>query len=221
MKIAVGLFGLHYAESIQHWKHYFQSVNYRLTYQNQKQYLYTAFRDSSCDFYSATYFSPILSTLIKDFNFSGLRLLQPNYNLALNGPLFARRNLVFRQTLQLILDQPVEYDYVLITRYDLKFHLKLNTLNFDLNKLNILGQAEWTPGVITCDDNFYFLPFSKLKEFNQLVRSIPINLSAHGWNKHFTDVHYILPDFYKGPIPSDIYSVVRHNVARIPMPVMN
>jgi hypothetical protein len=222
MKIAVGLWGIHYVERMYHWKHFFQKIDYKNTYNNQKEYLYTAFENSQCDFYSSTYFSPVIDQLIKDYNFSGLRLSPIDNSYAIEGPKHYRRNRSLRQTVRLILDQPHKnpktYDYVLFTRYDLFYKQKLNTFNLDFNKINLLGKSNWHPDIYTCDDNFYFMPFSKLEEFNKIINSFQIHVSAHNWLSGFQDAHFVIDGYYTGPIPADYIGVKRYQVEQIPVP---
>jgi hypothetical protein len=88
----------------------------------------------------------------------------------------------------------IKYDYVLITRFDL--HFNDNFDNFDLfnDNLNLVSVLE-KPDYI--DDNFYFLPFSKLEALLQ------ISLANYKKMFHFIkdeleqvfDINYIKNEF--------------------------
>lgn len=201
------MFGIHYQEQLQHWMGWITKVNYKSVLQNNSTHLFSKFIPT---FFSATYFSPMVSELIEDFNFRTLKLKTVN-NVGSNvlEESFRIRNTIFLDTAQLILDSNETYDYVLLTRYDLFFkYSPLTTI--DTDKITLLCRAKWGTAEDLVDDNFYFMPYSKLKFFCEIVWNIPVTVSSHTYEHYFppTEFSYVVEGkFYSHEIP--IYHIQR------------
>jgi len=95
-------------------------------------------------------------------------------------------------------------------RYDLEFKTSpITNLNFD--KINLLCRTKWGTNEDLVDDNFYFMPFSKLQFFYETVKSIPLNVSSHEYEHYFPNDEFsyaVEGKFYSHEIP--IYSIRRN-----------
>lgn len=201
--IAVGLFGIHYQENLNHWMGWNSNPDYRKNFLNNQKILYNNFKPT---FFSSTYFSPILEELINDFSFNALKLNRINNDkkntLEEN---FQIRNKIFLETLELIKKSSLFFDYVLITRYDLFFKenpMPENKIN--KNKINLLCRTKWGDNKNLVDDNFYFMPYEKFNYFYEIINKIDINTTAHNYHTFFSenDINYISDGkFYNHEIP--------------------
>jgi hypothetical protein len=206
-QIAVGLFGIHYQEDMQHWMGWIAQVDYKSVWENNKKILFDNFIPS---FFSATYFSPMVDTLLKDFNFDAIKLKKITNIKQINlTDAFIIRNTIFLNTMRLIIESNKFYDYVLLTRYDL--HFKEPILNYlKLEKINLICRTKWGSDEDLVDDNFYFMPFDKFKMFYNTINSIPITETSHRYHKYFNaeDMSYLVEGkFYSHEIP--IYFIKR------------
>jgi hypothetical protein len=201
-QIAVGLFGIHYQQDMQHWMGWVTDVDYRYVLENNKHILFNNFIPS---FFSATYFSPMVDTLLKDFNFDAIKLKKITNIKQINlTDVFIIRNTIFLDTMRLIIESGKSYDYVLLTRYDLYFREPvLNYLN--LENINLMCRAKWGRDEDLVDDNFYFMPFNKFETFYNIISSIPRTETSHAYHKHLPekDVSYLIDGkFYSHEIPT-------------------
>lgn len=201
-KVAVGLFGIHYQEQLQHWMGWITQVNYKRVFANNKRQLLDSFIPS---FYSETYFSEKQEELVQDFKFKQIRFREVNNTKAADmETVFYTRNTIFTDTIKLILEDSEKYDYVLLMRYDLRFRtFPLEYVKFD--KINLMCKTKWGDDENLVDDNFYFMPYSKLKMFYETITKIPLTISSHNYHKHFNseDVSYLVEGkFYSHEIPT-------------------
>lgn len=201
MKFGVGLFGVHYIDNLEHWMNWKVNVDYKFTYENNKHFLYN--QQDEFLFYSSTYFSNKLQELIQDFNFRILKLKQVNnVKLSVDNN-FIRRNQIFKETIKLILEDNIDLDYVILTRYDINFKKKVFDLNIDYDKINLMCKAKW--GVVSnlVDDNFYLLKYSKLEEFYNTINSIDEKISSHRYNEYVKDINFLIDgEYFSHEIPT-------------------
>ncbi len=201
-KTAIGLFGIHYQKNLNHWMpEWIIDVNYKNVLDNNKEYLY---RNNDITFYSSTYFTEKLSELINDFKFKKLHLneMQNEKNEIIENRLI-KRNKRFKETIKLILDDNTKYDYVILTRYDIWLKQNPLELNIDYSKVNVICGAKWGDDDTIIDDNFYFMPYSKLQEFYNAIDLIDEKICAHEYNKYISDIHRMIDDnFYSHDIPA-------------------
>jgi len=200
MKLAVGLFGIHYLEGINHWCFGEKShtVDYRKTYKNCKDNIYNCFGTSTTiDYFSATYQSSISQELSKDYNFYRLHFEEIDNSNLKGDEKFIRRNRIFKKTIELMINSEYHYDFALITRYDMNMLVNINSLSFDLDKINVFYKAKWdgyTDQLI--DDNFYYMKYDKLIDFYNNVSSIQENISSHLWCNYLTNLHMVIDGSY-------------------------
>lgn len=211
MKIAVGLFGIHYVKRLNHWARWITDVDYRVVYQNNKERIYGCFPNAEFDYYSSTYNSEVIDQLRNDFKFQNLKLQDVNTALPNGEEMFIRRNRIFKQTLELIIQSNKPYDYVLITRYDIEMTLKISALNFDYNKVNLFYRSKWEDDYSLCDDNFYFMKYSKFQQFYKEVCEIDETITSHKWNRYISDIHYLYEGAYYTH-ESPVYQISRINL---------
>lgn len=226
MKVAVGLFGIHFSNALNHWTGVHRSdnkqirVDYKHSYENNKSILFDSI---DAHFYSATYFSPVLENLISDYNFKVLKIkklyngvpILTFRNITDYNP-FILRNYIFVDTLELIMNDIKKidyentplYDYVLLTRYDMNF--LQNPLNFvDYEKLNVVCYIKWGDSSDYIDDNFYFMPTSIFEKFYNEVKSLDIRMSSHEYHKYISaDINFMVTGSYHGGT-SSIYNLPR------------
>jgi hypothetical protein len=191
MKLAVGLFGIHYIDELNHWMGWKNGVDYRRTYISQHSLIYSKFQTK---FYSATYHSDIdKGILLSDYNFSTIVFTEID-NSTSNS--LVKRNNIFKNTVKLILDKDEDSDLVLLTRYDLKFKGGFELFNIDYNKINFLcGNMNGNDSDLV-DDNFYIIPKSLLKYFYETINEASENLSSHLYHKLFEDYNFLINGWY-------------------------
>jgi len=208
-KVAVGLFGIHYIQKLNHWMGWVHGVDYRIPYSNNQEKLYNNF---NVEYYSSTYHSSIINELIYDFNFSALKLKEVD-NTKYDDLKFSfiKRNRVFKETIELILNSNTLYDFVIITRYDCLFKQNFNYLNIDFNKINFLCKSKWGDVTDLADDNFYIIPYNLLNEFYKTIISIDEDASSHEYSKYFNDINYMVDGEYYS------HEIKYYQINRIPL----
>jgi len=206
MKLAVGLFGIHYIEKLNHWSDYGMSVDYRKSLQNCKTNMFDSFLDSTVDYFSATYKSPLSQVLLNDYKFRKIQFNDIDNTPPINNEKFIRRNRIFKKTVKLMLGY--DYDFALITRYDIRMMVNINTLTFDFDKINLFYKTKWGEDYNLCDDNFYFLPYNRLQKFYDDICLIDESISSHRWNQYLSDLNYLIDGIYYSH-QSKIYHVTR------------
>jgi hypothetical protein len=200
-KLAIGLFGIHYMEDLNHWMHWINNVDYSETYDNNKEYLYNDFEagGNMLEFYSATYKSPKEEDIKRDYQFRALSLQKVDNSVGQLSSYFVRRNRIFKKTIKLILDNKTkDYDFVILTRYDMNFIIPIIDMNIDFNKINLLYKAKWGDNSNLCDDNFYFMPYSKLQYFYDVISSLDETISSHLYHLHIdpAEINYMTEGAY-------------------------
>lgn len=174
MKIAILLRGISFCES------YFNnnikkniSINYKNSIDNYKEYL---FENNDVDIFFHTYNNPNLNVteLVKDYNPKSFSITpymnqddaKEKYNSCLISCIT-----VINLFLSYIAQHNIEYDYIILTRFDLNFKVKLSDLQLTKKKFMITCMTE---SPMSSDDNFYVMDIDNLKKFLYiLVRSQP------------------------------------------------
>ncbi len=204
-RVAVGLFGVHYVEILNHWMGWKTNVDYKKTLLNNHNMLFDRF---DCTFYSSTYFSEKINELILDYDFKKLKLSKINNEFLGVHESNSRRNTIFIDTLKLILEDYVHYEYVLLTRYDLNFFDSPFDFNVNYNKINVICKSKSGNISNLIDDNFYFMPMDTFYYFYDSISKLPLMNTSHEYNKVLDGINYIIDgDYYSHEIP--IYNIVR------------
>lgn len=220
MKVAVGLFGIHYIDNLNHWRGWKHGVDYRKTFHNQFTQIYS---NHDVRYYSATYYSDIQNELLNDYNFTSITFREIDNTLETDPRI--KRNRVFKDTIKLILEDTSDCDLVILTRYDLHFKKNFYSLDINFDKVNFLcgprsGQyKKRNSGYIDLvDDNFYCIPRHLLQSFYDKVESIPEIMSSHQYHKWFDDYHLMITQWYSHNLPSyrNTYNNFYYYIVRIP-----
>ena len=204
MKLAIGLFGIHYISKLNHWMGWKNRVDYRKTYTNQSNLIYSKFQTK---YYSATYYSDIEKELLSNYNFSNISFANID-NSSSNS--FIKRNTIFKNTVKLILDNDIDSDLVLLTRYDLRFKGGFDLFNIDYNKINFLCGNRSGNDSDLVDDNFYIIPKPLLKYFYETINKAPENVSSHLYHKLFEDYNFLINGWYYSH-ENPFYEITRIN----------
>ena len=204
MKLAIGLFGIHYINELNHWMGWRNGVDYRKTYTNQSDLIYSKFQTQ---YYSATYYSDIENELLSNYNFSNVVFKEVDNSSS--NPLI-KRNTIFKNTVKLILDNDTDSDLVLLTRYDLRFKGGFDLFNIDYNKINFLFGNRSGNDSDLVDDNFYIIPKSFLKYFYETINEAPENVSSHLYHKWFKDYNFLIDGWYYSH-ENPFYEITRVN----------
>lgn len=192
MKCALLLFGMSFCKYKNWYSKKNMQINYKDSYDNYQKYIYKYFHDKG---YSIdVYFSTNVSNndehkkIIKKYNPIRYSFIENEKNRILS------RNKKLLNVIELCLNNNVDYDLILIIRFDLLFQKDFEKSNIKLDKFNLVSILE--KDHLICD-NFYLFPFPKLKQFHEITKK-NINKSFHNIkddiekidNKEF--VNYIL-----------------------------
>lgn len=185
LNTAVGFFGIHYIDNLNHWMGWNTRVDYSKSLENNKKFIFDHFNIS--DYYSSTYFSSKVQNLINHFNFENLKLNklinERNKNVVL-------RNNRFNEVIKMILDSKKIYDLVILMRYDLIFFHNIIDLNINLEKVNVVCKNKCGDIHDLADDNFYIIPYNLLESFHKKINSLEVHESSHEYNRYI-DMHYM------------------------------
>jgi len=99
----------------------------------------------------------------------------PNYS----GPTptkMASKHRKVENVLEMCLDSKIDYDLVLLTRFDLIFNDNFNESNIKLDKFNMVSELEHRD--VICD-NFYLFPFKYLREFLEIAKDFRTTLKGY------------------------------------------
>ena len=207
MKCALLLFGMSFCD-YDHWYSGKVRIDYKKSYDNYQKYIYKYFHDKgySIDVYLSTNISnnDEHKKIIKKYNPVRHSFIKNEKNKHLS------RNKKILNVIELCLNNKVDYDLILITRFDLLFQKDFEKSNIKLDKFNLVSILERNH--LICD-NFYLFPFSKLKQFHKITKE-NINKSFHNIkdeiekidNKEF--VNYILNE-KKNIRELSFYKIVR------------
>ena len=206
MKTAIGLFGIHYLYELNHWMDWKNCVDYRETFDNNQTHIWNGMDTT---FYSSTYYSEILPQLISDFGFKSLQLAKVDNTKETDAGLnWAKRNRRFKETIKLILEDGIEYDRVILMRYDLLFKQNPFELNYKSDSINLICKAKLGDDDSVCDDNFYIIPYSELVGFYDKVCKIDEKIMAHYYNHYINDFNYLIEGaYYSHELP--VYTINR------------
>ena len=209
MKVALLLFGLSYSE-FTHWSTKKLKVDWKKSFTNYKDFIYRYFNDMNYDV--DLYFSTTKSNKAEQNKI--IRYYNPiKYNFSdMNNDATESRKFKLLNVIDLCKSTNIQYDYILITRFDLLFKKNFATSNINLNKFNVVSTMEES---IFIDDNFYLFPFEMLHKFEGVVKCRDF-ISDHDIR---TDLEIALDDEInlilderKPPTELSFYKIVRNYV---------
>lgn len=173
MKIAILFSGLHYKENYKQGltKNNTYNINYKDSFNNIKTNILD---NNNIDVYISSETSRYTNDLLNDYkpvdyimkniNFDDLNMKNYSYSVKT----YPIKNLRILYGLELIKKSKIEYDYIIITRFDIQFNLKLNEMNIDYNK-------DWNIGFkvennVHIEDNFWIIKNSIVDKFIDLFK---------------------------------------------------
>lgn len=193
MKLALLFFGIHYLERYIHWTHWSVSIDFKQYFDNYKEHLfdYLEKQYKEIDTYISSYHSEKEKLLLSIYHptrykFSNIR----------NGVDHTiQRNQRFLE----LIDLPQkEYDFYLITRFDLDFVGNFDMLKIDDNKINIPHKTGNFKDKDIIEDNFYIISAKCFDKFKNICKSIPLYESFHKlhyYNKEL-EINYMIDGFF-------------------------
>ena len=99
-------------------------------------------------------------------------LFQPPFNIRLDRQYYENDKIVINKRE----DSKIDYDLVLLTRFDLIFNDNFNESNIKLDKFNIVSELESKHFIC---DNFYLFPFKYLREFLEIAKDYRTTLKGY------------------------------------------
>lgn len=205
-KLALLLFGMSVNPEYRHWgikKHI--HVHWRNSYENYKEFIFDFFRKKGYEidvyFTTNTLNNKDKIELCETYKPVKCDFIDNHENKTIS------RNTKMKKVVDLCLFTNINYDLVMITRFDLLFQKKFHESNIQLDKFNLVSILE-RPHLIC--DNFYLFPYKYLKDFVNIINRNQFN-SFHKIKKDIENingkdfVNYILNnnrlvaqlDFYK------------------------
>ena len=213
MKVAFLFFGVSKVV-YQHARLGMKKVDYRKSLDNYKQFLWKYFeqKGAEIDTYLSTYKHDSIPELLNDFKPKKYRVIDWMQNARIG------RNTHVKNVLECCMEGEPEYDYVVLTRFDLLFKIPFKDEMFNFDTINAVSILEHDS--LICD-NFYMFPFRLLPLFyDAAFKTIPLARNHHELkgvlDKALKDnklcpMHYILNERKSVPRLS-FYKIVRTNV---------
>jgi hypothetical protein len=201
MRVALGLFGISYLHRnvnwLRNWLVY--DIDFRKSVSNYNKYIINHLKNEgyAVDVYASTYDSNHITDLKSQIaqSYNTVKLAMCNYKI--NTPTNnLSRNIIFSRLCHSILNSKVQYDFVVLTRFDLIFLQKLSDVSIDLTKINVVHE---TDKLGEYDDNFYIVPGNIFKKFVEATDKYGIGGYDHQSNWHnfghddCLSFHYIKP----------------------------
>lgn len=177
-KVALLLFGISYSE-YKHWnRHWFKNnlmIDYKYSYENYQKYIFKYFNNLNYDIdvFFCTNKSSKQDEIIKLYKPKSYMFID---NLDSNH---LSKNIKIKNVLELCINYSsynnIDYENVIMSRFDLYFLDDFNKVNIDLNKFNFVSIMEKDNRIC---DNFYIFPFKIIKKFLRIINS-KLDISLH------------------------------------------
>ena len=182
-RLALILFGISYEERHNHWANIywyqdnpiFLRIDYQLSLDNYKKYIYSYFQDYEIDVFMCTNQSHMFGTCAADYNAKMASVCNhpdPDKFRTLRNQ---RLITASQHCCDYAKIDNIKYDLVMITRFDLEFQIPFDKVFIDMNKVNIVSRLENEN--LICD-NFYIMPFRYLSDFVDMWKE-NIDTSGH------------------------------------------
>lgn len=192
MRACICLRGLHYSNDEINGNNNNIRMDYRNSLENYKEYIIRPLISLgyTIDILLFTYDSPILESLIHDYKPLHMKILPISERYIDTS--WNRQIIFHKYSIEAIKNIQIEkgykYDYIINTRFDLKFSIKVTDMNVDISKFNIAFRH--SSG--NCDDNLWIFNSSFLDEMgesmNRLYKSSQI---THEINKYISNINYM------------------------------
>jgi hypothetical protein len=164
--IAIGFFGISYMENYNHWMNWKTNPDWRKT--NYKDTLYKILSDSNnkINHFFSTYYSKLENELLKDLSPKAYKFNEFTDNSWVNS-----RHNRFKETLDLFTE---EYEYYILTRFDLSFKQKeLIECNICKKHINVTSKHGYGTNTELLCDYFYIFDNSMLNIFKTFIHNLP------------------------------------------------
>lgn len=239
-RVAIGLFGISYKENYEHWvsqdypKPYIFKIDFRNSIHNFFARLVNPITQKGykVDFFGSTYRTKGFTTSFykKYYPFKDLYLMSKAESEKYRD-ITELRNAHYLKVLDMILNSKQNYDFIVLTRWDLYFLQSFSDLNIDYKKINISHKVqvnEWA------DDNFYIIPGEYLKKYRNFIEkwNNAQYIEQEGWwedpGNRWIKSHHKMVELLQNGIPihylepgkievadSPIYNIVRGNVQQL------
>lgn len=164
-KLALLFFGMSVNPEYRHWRIKKNiDVHWRNSYSNYKEFIFDFFEKKGYDidvyFTTNTLNDKDKTELCKTYNPIKCDFIDNHENKTIS------RNNKMKKVVDLCLSTNINYDLVLITRFDLLFQKKFHESNIKFDKFNLVSILE-RPHLIC--DNFYLFPYKYLNAFSNMV----------------------------------------------------
>lgn len=157
--------GIHYLENYPHFTNKNYTIDFRKYVKNIKIKIYKYFeKEYKIDTFLCTNNSIYFSELLKTYSPIGYCIEDGNHCLK------KAKGLKFIQNY--IKTSKKNYDFILMTRFDIYIMKEFTCKNIDINKLNIVSVLESDE---LCDDNLYIIPIEYFNAFTDFIYEICIN----------------------------------------------
>lgn len=219
-KIALCLFGISYEEKYIHWHHMdVYKIDWRKSIDNYREVIINYFEKLGyeVDIYISTYNHAYIPELLSDYNCINFniepRIIYCPEQKQRTKFTKSGRNTNFVRVLELLNSNLniINYDFAIITRFDLIFKMKFNQLNIDYNGFNVSMKCQKDP---TIDDNFYVVGMNHFKKFYNIClenHDVCFHTLKHVFEKAFGRINFMVQGNY-WVSSSPIFQIYRENV---------
>jgi hypothetical protein len=191
MRACICLRGLHYSnDDIS--VHNRIRTDYRDSLDNYREYIINPLISQGylIDILLFTYESPLLESLIEDYNplsMSTLPISERYIDTSWNRQILFHKHSV--DTIKKIqYEMGYSYDLIINTRFDLKFNTRITDMNIDYSKFNIAFRH--SSG--NCDDNLWIFNSSFLDEIDESMNILYRRSEmTHEINKYICNINYM------------------------------
>jgi hypothetical protein len=219
-KIALCLFGISYEEKYIHWHHMdVYKIDWRKSVDNYREVIINYFErlGYEVDIYISTYNHAYLPELLSDYNCINFnvepRIIYCPEQKQRTKFTKSGRNTNFVRVLELLNSNLniINYEFAIITRFDLIFKMKFSQLNIDYNGFNVSMKCQKDPMI---DDNLYVVGMKHFKKFYNIClenHDICFHTLKHTFDKAFGKINFMVQgNFWVSSSP--IYQIYREHV---------
>ncbi len=185
MKIALLLRGLTCLENYIHHTGKVYNINYKNNLYNIQYLINNLKQNHQVDIYISTLTSKLNDQVISDFN--------PKTHIFLDK--LTNQSDCLKAGLELIKEH---YDFVIVTRFDLKLKSNILDLRIDYDKFNLLWREQTKDHRV--NDCIHLFNYKFLNEFIKALNDCPYKKCIHHIIPHLNinqdDIHFIYEDYY-------------------------
>jgi len=185
------LFGISKLDNYTHFMHQQVRIDYTQSVENYRETVFSYFErlGYTVDVYFATndLEEADRAELVRHYNPKAHRFVPD-----VSSDKVQCRNIKLGAVVDLCIESNVEYEVVLVTRFDLHFNKRFEDSDLRFDRLNLVSVLE--SGGVVCD-NFYLMPFSFLPAFADLIKewgATSYHFIGTRLKEKFGEVHFIL-----------------------------